>query len=141
MQNSNPKALEGISGLMQEKSIKMQEVSSIFEAKSEDQKSAYQSTDTTTRTVFGDNPELAVDRESIIDDVDVLGAALFELLQDLDLMDKVFEVLVFLAGVDTVIGGIDVDDFECHDFLGLGVSTVRRGSAGGSDCTRREGGV
>jgi len=90
---------------------------------SEDQIPSYQSTHTPTRTIFGNDPELAVDREGIVDDVDVLGSALFELLQHLNLVDEVFEVLIFFASVDTIIGGIDVDDFECHDFFGLGMTT------------------
>ena len=66
-----------------------------------------------------------MDRERIVDDVDILGSALFQLLEYLDLMDEVFEILVFFAGVNSVIGGIDVDDFECYDLLGLSMAAGR----------------
>lgn len=46
----------------------------------------YQGAHATSRTVFVHNPELRMDLERIEDYIDVLGVAIFELLQDLDLM-------------------------------------------------------
>lgn len=84
-----------------------------------------------------------MDREGIVDDVDVLGFTLFELLQHLDLVDEVFEVLVLFASVDTIIGRIDVDDFECHDLFGLGMTTGESKvvSSWSQDQVGREGAV
>jgi len=39
-------------------------------------------------------------------------------------VDKVFDVLIFLASIGFVVGGIDVDDFECDNLVGLRVTTV-----------------
>lgn len=80
---------------------------------------------TSSRTVFGDDPELAVDRKSIVDAVYVLCFTLLELLEYLDLVDEVFDVLIFLASVGFVVGGIDVDDFERYDLASFLVATVQ----------------
>ncbi len=93
-------------------------------AKLKMRKETYQSADTSTWAVVRDNPKLTVDRKSIVDDVNVLVLALLELLQDSDLVDEVFEVFVLLAGIDFVIGRIDIDDLESDDLIRLGVTAA-----------------
>ena len=63
-----------------------------------------------SRTIVAHNPELGMDLKGIIEGVDVLGLAIGQLLQDLDLMNGDFNGVVFCSSVNLVVSAIDIDN-------------------------------
>ena len=51
-----------------------------------------------------------MDLKGIIEGVDVLGLAIGQLLQDLDLMNGDFNGVVFCSSVNLVVSAIDIDN-------------------------------
>lgn len=77
-----------------------------------EQDQTYQSTDTTSRTVLIDNPKLGVYLKGIEDYIDILRVGVFQLLQHFDLMHGDLNAVIFLASIDFVVVGVNINDFK-----------------------------
>lgn len=69
------------------------------------------------RTVFGDDPELGMDRECIDDHVDVLRIAVSQLRQNLDFVQHSLDALIFFKIMHLEVMWINVNYFQSYNFL------------------------
>ena len=73
--------------------------------------------DTPSRTQIADNPELRIEGEGLVDDVDVLGLAVFERVKNGNFVDKILNCLVLLSWIKLIVGAVDFNDFESDERL------------------------
>lgn len=55
--------------------------------------------------------------ERIENGIDILGIVILELLQDLDLMHSDLDAFILCQGIDFVVMGVHVDDFQGDDTI------------------------
>ena len=78
---------------------------------------SYQSVDAATRTIVIYDPELRMHLEGIEYEIDVLGSAISQLLQNFDFVDRRRYAVVLGFRIDVIIGGIDVYDLQSNDSI------------------------
>ena len=62
-----------------------------------------------------------MDLKSIEKGVDVFGLTIFELLQNTNLVQGLLDAVVFRNGIDLVVLGVDIDDFESNEAIMLDI--------------------
>lgn len=66
--------------------------------------------ETAPRAIFGDDPQLGMDRKRVDDQIDVLCIAISQLGQDLDFMQYSLDALIFLKKMHLEVMWIHVND-------------------------------
>ena len=100
---------------------------------------AYQGMDASSWTIVAHNPELGMNLKGVIEDINVFGLAIGQLLQNLDLVDGDFDGIVFGTRVDFIVGAIDIDNFQSdHTIVDLIKTKAKTGSQRNSSSEKNE---